>query len=161
MRSTYRCTGKPGAVLELPEGATLFEARNIRAFDNLAKSHAESWYRYAHGARPGLISNGSLYLVTGCIKSDVWGIAVFDESSIFAEPVRFRIEETVAENTASKYSWENTGTTACSIGPSDQSIGDPDEPNQCVFLRGRKITLVQNKWDMLTKLRGMKLSVGK
>ena len=156
MLSTYLCTGKPGAVLELPEGATLFEARNVRAFDNLAKSHAENWYRHAHSARPGLISNGSLYLVTGCIKSDVWGIAVFDESSNFAEPVRFRIEQAVAENTTSRYRWANTGTTACSIGPSDQSIGE-----EGMLLRGRKITLVQDKWDVLTKQRGMKLSVGK
>ncbi|KIL64639.1 hypothetical protein M378DRAFT_78092, partial [Amanita muscaria Koide BX008] len=77
----YKCLGPEGAILELPAGATLFEAKNSLSFKGLASRHAEKWYRYTIVTQGRDTPNGSLYLVTSCIKCTHWGIAVFDRPS--------------------------------------------------------------------------------
>ena len=42
----YKFLAPEGAVLQLPEGASIFEARNINDLRDLAVRHARSWYEY-------------------------------------------------------------------------------------------------------------------
>ncbi|KDQ33861.1 hypothetical protein PLEOSDRAFT_1073982 [Pleurotus ostreatus PC15] len=68
----YTWSSTEGAVLHLPDGASRI---NIHAkqthFQQQAAKHAEAWYRFA--VTEGFnISNGSLYLITGCDKTKSW-----------------------------------------------------------------------------------------
>ncbi|KIL61566.1 hypothetical protein M378DRAFT_13388 [Amanita muscaria Koide BX008] len=149
--TSYRCSGPAGAVLELPEGATLFEAQNGKAFKDLAARHAESWYKYTVVTRERSASNGSLCLVTGSVKSDVWGVAVFDRPSNSEDYLRFIVDEAPTHNSPqSRYKWEQSGSVISNVGPSKPN-SNKEEPDQCIFLRGLRIMLRQDRWDALTQ----------
>ncbi|KIL62085.1 hypothetical protein M378DRAFT_56194, partial [Amanita muscaria Koide BX008] len=61
---SYTCSGLEGGILELPLGATRFEAKNKASFKELAIRHAENWYRYTVLTRRRDAPNGSLCIVT-------------------------------------------------------------------------------------------------
>ncbi|KIL56460.1 hypothetical protein M378DRAFT_89245, partial [Amanita muscaria Koide BX008] len=145
---SYTCSGPEGGVLELPLGATRFEAKNKASFKRLATRHAENWYRYTVLTRDRDAPNGSLYIVTSCIKCTDWGIAVFDRPSNPQDYLRFTTNEE-NQNGQSKYRWKGSGAyipkVALNQGSADSN--DADGPNQCVFLRGYKIMLRKDIWD--------------
>ncbi|ESK91851.1 hypothetical protein Moror_10503 [Moniliophthora roreri MCA 2997] len=64
-----------GAVLALPDGADSKKAHNISAFETHAKEHAHEWYFFVNAVLGLKAENGSLYLVTGTIKSHTWEMA--------------------------------------------------------------------------------------
>ncbi|KAJ7708866.1 hypothetical protein B0H17DRAFT_971465, partial [Mycena rosella] len=74
----FNCEAPHGAVLVLPHGAQLEKLENLDNVRQYAAQNAESWYRYINGARGRGLGNGSLYLVTGCEKTQSWGMASFD-----------------------------------------------------------------------------------
>ena len=140
----------------MPEGATLFEARDSYAFCRLAALHAENWYKYMVVTRGREAPNGSLYLVTGCIKTKAWGSAVFDRPSAPDDHLQFTTKRK-AQAAQPKYSWNKAGRAFGKIGPTEKdTIPDSDEPiNQCVFLRGYRIMLRQDRWNAIDKPRTM------
>ncbi|KAM6499202.1 hypothetical protein JOM56_004710 [Amanita muscaria] len=147
----YKCFGPEGAILELPAGATLFEAKNKLSFKALASRHAENWYRYTIVTRGRDVPNGSLYLVTSCIKCTDWGIAVFDRPSASQDYLQFIEHEfqTTNRNLHSKYDWKGSGAFIAKVAM-DSCIPDSrddDGSNQCIFLRGYKIMLRKDVWD--------------
>ncbi|KAM6493117.1 hypothetical protein JOM56_011251 [Amanita muscaria] len=122
----YNCLGPEGAILELPAGATLLEAKNSLSFKALASRHAEKWYRYTVVTRGGDAPNGSLYLF------------VENEALTTTDP-----------NLRSKYDWKGSGAFIAKVAM-DSDIPDSrdgDNSNQCVFLRGYKIMLRKDVWD--------------
>ena len=139
---SYRCTEEAGVILELPDGATLFQAQNARAFKDLASRHAKSWKKFVRTNRPKSASNGMLYLVTGCIKTEVWGIAVFDKPSTSEDYLHFTVYETVTDTappaTSSRYGWKHSGSVSCKVRASELDSGNKD--NQCIFLRGLELS---------------------
>ena len=141
--SAFQCLAAEGAVLVLPNGATVYEAANKFDFQSLAARHAISWYKYMlHEGRD--ISNGSLYFVTECIKSMNWGISIFYAHSLADDHLRFIVNEGSCR-------WERLGKVDARVGPNPKDIlvSDDEEPNQCVFLRGYKIMLRPDIWDKL------------
>ncbi|KIL56465.1 hypothetical protein M378DRAFT_89246 [Amanita muscaria Koide BX008] len=141
----YTCSGPEGGVLELPLGATRFEAKNKATFKRLATRHAENWYRYTNLTKDRDAPNGSLYIVTSCIKCTDWGIAVFDRPSESQDYLRL-------ETGRSNYSWQGSGAYIAKVAP---NLGSADSdaagiPNQCIFLRGYKIMLPEDTWDNIT-----------
>jgi hypothetical protein len=96
--------------------------------------------------------NGSLYLVTSCIKCTHWGIAVFDRPSASQDYLQFVENEALAttdQNLCSKYDWKGSGAFIAKVAI-DSDIPDSrdgDNSNQCVFLRGYKIMLRKDVWD--------------
>ncbi|KAJ7934596.1 hypothetical protein B0H13DRAFT_1591560 [Mycena leptocephala] len=62
----FTCTGPTGALLALQCGSRLRQLQNVVQLRRYAEEHAESWYKYVKGSRGRDLSNGSLYLITGC-----------------------------------------------------------------------------------------------
>ena len=148
--TTYNCLETEGAVLELPLGATRFEARNIRGFKRLASLCAENWYKYAIVDRGREISNGSLYLVTACVKCKHCGIAVFHSPPAPEDYIRFTSESTPR----AKYGWEGSASIIGKICPhAELANATESEQNQCIFLRGFKIMLSQDVWNSVASHR--------
>lgn len=68
--SDFQCLADEGAVLVLPKGSTLYEARNMDQLRIHASRHGLNWYKWT--LNQGIeISNGGLYLITGFVKSDI------------------------------------------------------------------------------------------
>lgn len=139
----FQCSAAEGAVLVLPQGATLYQAMNRLHFQNHASRHAISWYRYMlNNGRDS--ANGSLYLVTECIKSMNWGISVFYSLPTTNSSLRFIFNE-------GQCLWYSRGKIEARAGPErgDITISEEEEPNQCVFVRGYKIMLRSDIWDKM------------
>jgi hypothetical protein len=141
--SDFQCLAADGAVLVLPKGANVYEAVEKYHFQTHAARHATSWYKYM--LEEGCdISNGSLYFVTECIKSVNWCLAVFNDPKAHHH-LRFIV------NDGSCW-WDEQGNVdvkvEARVGPDPEDITD-EEPNQCVFLRGYKITLRPDIWNKL------------
>ncbi|KAJ7170938.1 hypothetical protein C8R43DRAFT_850961, partial [Mycena crocata] len=52
---------------------------NVESMRNYAAKNAETWYRYINApkGRGCRLVNSFLYLITGCEKSQSWGMASF------------------------------------------------------------------------------------
>jgi len=153
---TYKFLAAEGAVLQMPEGATIFEAEDMHIFYDIAVRHAENWYEYMIAKRSRDVPNGSLYLVTGCIKTRNWGIG-----TLYGRPTETDYLEFTPGGQSSRqpYSWKKSGPIMTKVGPTstDIVVADGEEPNQCLFFRGYKITLGGKLWKDLKKrttLRG-------
>ncbi|KAJ7759344.1 hypothetical protein DFH07DRAFT_715414, partial [Mycena maculata] len=79
VHSIFDCTPPDGAVLAIPLGSHLEKLEHLESMRRYAIKNAESWYKYVNGARGRELTNGSLYLITGCEKSRSWGIAAFQD----------------------------------------------------------------------------------
>jgi hypothetical protein len=127
------------AILALPAGASRQDLLrvNINKFRRHAIENATRWYEFVNGKLGREAPNGSLYLVTGCDKSITWGIAsVAGATQANTLSLRF----TAAQLQASAeytYSWETHCPATVRTGPSGLS----PLQNQCIFLRGFKLTL--------------------
>ncbi|KAF8329001.1 hypothetical protein F5887DRAFT_1006232 [Amanita rubescens] len=140
-----RCHATEGAALALPKGATLYKAMNKLHFRKHAACHAINWYKYMLIDKGRDISNGSLYFVTGCIKSINWGTAVFYARPIPGDYLRFVFSRESCQ-------WDYCGKVDAREGPeSTDIIPSDEEPNQCVFLSGYKVMLRQDIWNNLFK----------
>ena len=129
----------------MPRGATVYEAMNVRHFQSHAARHAAHWYKYALNEGGRDISNGSLYLITECTKSMNWGISVF-----YANPTANNDHRLIFDKESCRWEFDR-GKVDARVGPkpTDITLSDNDEPNQCVFLRGFKIMLRPDIWDKL------------
>ena len=158
----FECSGSTGAVLILPEGGSRVDLRKMGLFYQYSASNATAWYRFVNG--PDLCrqaGNGSLYLVTGCDKSPAWGVASY--SHPFGAPegsLKFTaVGEEEDGSTSLAYGWENYSSAAVRTGRRQgrQSAAGPELIfNQCVFIRGLRISLQP---QLLRRLLGDKVKV--
>ena len=80
-----------------------------------------------------IISNDSLYLITGLYKSRSWSLAAFEKTSKRGEyPAQFRFG---GDNIAAVGTWNTTRSLNYRVGP----VNNYGIPNQSVFIRGFKI----------------------
>ncbi|KAF9001532.1 hypothetical protein BDQ17DRAFT_1409952 [Cyathus striatus] len=71
--------GNKGAILSMPDGASEEDLTNEWDLKEFISKNALTWYRYARHC--GLeLGRRSLYLVTGHMKSKLWGIATFSKT---------------------------------------------------------------------------------
>ncbi|KAK2459349.1 hypothetical protein APHAL10511_008634, partial [Amanita phalloides] len=151
---SFRCSASEGAILVLPDGAVLHKAKNKLPFRDFAARHAENLYRYMI-QRGRDVPNGSLYIITGCIKSESWGIATFDRQSQPDEYLKFISEDVPMGHpgrmsvSGRKYHWEHNGLALANTGPNDIVSDGVEMLNQCTFLRGYKVTLQEDAWEQL------------
>lgn len=113
------------AILELPEGAFHDYATNTLPFKRLTSRCGLEWYKYAIETRDKHISNGSLRLVTSCIKCTQWGIAVFDQPCTPQDSLRFVQNKGLFRDSGSKYSWNGSSTSTTKVAPSFDYIANP------------------------------------
>ena len=126
----------------MPKGATAYEALNKFRFQQHAARHAINWYKYMFDQGRDF-PNGSLYLVTECVKSANWGNAVFYASPTISDYLWLNFGQEPCQ-------WASLGKVDARKGPKEKDIAASDEkPNQCVFICGYKVMLRQDIWDKL------------
>ncbi|KAF8340211.1 hypothetical protein F5887DRAFT_855097, partial [Amanita rubescens] len=130
----FHCQAAEGAVLALPKGAIVYEALNKFHFQQHAACHAINWYKHMFDQGRDF-PNGSLYLVTECVKTANWGTAVFYASPTTSDYLWLDFDEGSCQ-------WESLGNIDATKGPKQKDIvASDEEPNQCVFICGYKIML--------------------
>ncbi|PBK79369.1 hypothetical protein ARMGADRAFT_907175, partial [Armillaria gallica] len=79
----FRTTKDSAAILCLPNSATKYENLNKRAIKDYATANGAAWYNYVNSSEylGREAPNGSLYVVTGCDKTDSWGTAAVGKPS--------------------------------------------------------------------------------
>ena len=147
----YTCSESEGAILELPEGATRFEAIKKLPFKELAIRYGVEWYRYTMSQGRD-IANGSIYLVTSSTKCTQWGIAVVEQPCPLREGLRFVHNKCRFCDRTPKYYWKGSSAFITTVAPNpDPHYGNV--LNQCVFLRGYKIMLREDIWNGVNEER--------
>lgn len=142
----FNCRAPSGAICVLPDGSSSEKLVNLEALRRYACQNARSWYRYINGPRGRGAENGSIYLVTGCEKTESWGMAAYLD---VIKPDEFRMS---FGETGLSYDWIETGQGQAKSGyatlePVDGALGVPR--NQCMFIHGFKIALGQGVWGKL------------
>ncbi|KAJ7476185.1 hypothetical protein FB451DRAFT_269082, partial [Mycena latifolia] len=145
----FSCTSPNGAVLALPDGARREKLENLEPVRRYAAKHAESWYKYVNGARGRGLTNGSLYLVTGCEKTKAWGMASFQDVTP-QNNFELSFKPSTDEISGYKYRWRR-GTPAW-----QKHVQDEDPPpddgtllNQTPFIHAFTISLSDSLWGRL------------
>ncbi|KAK7037381.1 hypothetical protein VNI00_011131 [Paramarasmius palmivorus] len=131
-----------GAMLMLPDGSTRYILMNQAIFRQYACENAQKWFEYAEGCRGREFSpkvHPSLYLVTGCEKSTAWGVASFFNRQSARKLV---ILPFAADKSRKAFSWGYDGQadSKCYPDAEDMDFGGESRLNQCVFLRGFKVS---------------------
>ena len=141
----------------MPNGAYHEDLLNLENFLNVNSKDVEEWYRFTISTRGRRIKNGQLRLVTGCDKTNSWGIATYSD---LRGPATLSL---AADSTQSpvEYTWDYEGHVMANLkaGPkSEESLDSagreeypPDTRNQCTFLRSFTFTLAEDVWkEMLS-----------
>lgn len=111
------------------------DLRNIRKFTQAIDVCGEKWLNHANGDNFGRGAT-SLYLVTGCDKSQSWGIALMSSTSEVS--LSFTACQVREGNASVAYSWE--GPAKARVYPSINDANVRTDSNQCTFLRGFTIS---------------------
>jgi hypothetical protein len=111
----------------------------------MATQNGVDWYNFAEQQLGRIISNDSLYLITGCYKSHSWSVAAFHEASSQTGatefPAQFKAGQARQGNISAACTWETTRALHWRVGP----LGDwSGIPNQAVFISGFKIAIRDN-----------------
>ncbi|KAJ7447043.1 hypothetical protein B0H11DRAFT_1878849 [Mycena galericulata] len=131
----------------MPFGSHLEKLRNLESMRRYAAANADSWYKYANGPRGRGLTNGSLYLVTGCEKSRSWGMAAFQETQDTFQ-LLFKLV-TSPTSMGNRYQWFNNGTARTKESGLIPTDGVPF--NQTLFVHGLSISLGTSIWAKLFK----------
>ncbi|KAF9555589.1 hypothetical protein CPC08DRAFT_642657, partial [Agrocybe pediades] len=155
----FESSAAEGAILTMPKGAHSEDVTGTRRLRGYIAEHIESWYKFVVGVRDCDAENGDILLVTGCDKTDSWGVASFVKSS---EAVKLRFQPVESGHS---YKWEYSGSFDARTGPNTRTIEGirpfvASEPllNQCVFVRTLTGTLRDDVWQSLR--RSLYLEVG-
>ncbi|KAK7023038.1 hypothetical protein R3P38DRAFT_2957163 [Favolaschia claudopus] len=143
---SFRCAGTTGALLALPCGSRVEELKNCALLRQHAERNAASWHRYitaANGRGRDLGRYGaSLYLVTGCEKTQTGGIATFnkvpsgEQFDLSFKPSSKNI------NSGDGYRFCRASTRTFTSRRSEGELNDLLY-NQTIFVRGFTITVNQ------------------
>lgn len=137
----------------MPNGAYHEDLLNFQDFKAVASQNAEEWYRFAIETCGRNIKNGQLRLVTGCDKTNSWGIATYSD---LQGPVAISLTANSTQP-AVEYTWDYEGRVQAKAGPkfeeSLDSTGNREYPqsvhNQCTFLRSFTLTLAEDVWKTM------------
>ncbi|KAJ7712536.1 hypothetical protein B0H16DRAFT_1899903, partial [Mycena metata] len=131
----FGCKGPSGALLTLPHGARLEKLENVDHLHQYAACNAKSWYKHINGQRGRGLTNGSLYLITGCEKARSGGMASFQSVAPGAE---FQISFRPTNNVDGDQKYHFTRSAPAHTKYFD---GSADPFNQTTFLHGFSISL--------------------
>jgi len=137
---TFTPSCEEGAVLVLPEGGSRSDLRNQGEFRRYAAQNAASWYQFVNANLGWDISNGTMYLVTGCDKTSSWGNAVFSNISGASDvTMEFGPKPSTDPTKSAQYIWTKDGSASVRYGPDEAESDEGRQANQCIFLRGFRI----------------------
>lgn len=153
----------------MPEGAVSLDLENLPRFRGYAAANVESWYRFVNGPRLGReAKNGDIRLVTGCDKTNSWGMAALaNVSQEQTNSLRFKALHNPHNTSACAYIWDCSGMAEARVGPDLQESNDlrgsgehPDAEddgdtrkymNQCLFVRTLNVTLGHDMWEKINQ----------
>ncbi|KAF4586118.1 hypothetical protein EYR38_009713 [Pleurotus pulmonarius] len=166
----YVWTSTEGGILHLPKGAERFDTKLKRTFQEQAIRHAKNWYKFAYECSD--ISNGALYLITGCDKTNSWMVGAFSDCASGSQVILQlnAIAGALEGQLSYSYSWATSSPASHRVGPSNEvrftrledldNLFRDDEifatdategNNQCTFIRGFKITLRPDLWRRILR----------
>ncbi|KAF8995208.1 hypothetical protein BDQ17DRAFT_1430573 [Cyathus striatus] len=144
-----------GSLLYMPVGAFQDDYIEVGQLKSFITKNAESWYRYAIAKCGRVLDRHSLYLVTGCLKSRSWGIVTWDT----AIPKRHStlVIGLSPDPVGPAYEWKRvvnattfrTGPTSGPTTNTETRLSDTE--NQCLFVRGYKISLSEEVWNSINE----------
>ncbi|PPQ64815.1 hypothetical protein CVT26_002647 [Gymnopilus dilepis] len=140
----FTSTEPDGGIIVLPNGASREDLVSTDRFREYARQNAPHWYQYINHYGRTLHANGSLFLVTGCDKANDWAIASFPFHPGRSED---SLDLHYAWRPDFECPWFDPGTA-------EAKYYCPPEPlpkacsanNQCIFIRGMRISLSQQSW---------------
>lgn len=136
---------REGGILVLPHGASREDLIHTERIHEYAKRNAPYWYQDVNGYGGIVHTNGSLFLVTGCDKTNDWALASFP----YYPGAKGRLD--LQYNWQPDYisPWIDHGTARTSYYAPPTSRPIPVEPgtrHQCIFVRGMRISLSAKSW---------------
>jgi hypothetical protein len=116
--------------------------------------HAGIVYQHASSVRR-IADEDSLYIVSGCIKSDSWAIAAFKDPAKAPDDL-LTLSRRKSKNQIPIYDWINRGTAEARFGSNSaaRESGMCKGKDQCLFLQGFKLAFSQ---EFRARLRGVRL----
>ncbi|KAJ3522620.1 hypothetical protein NMY22_g11815 [Coprinellus aureogranulatus] len=133
----FHCKSSIGAILAITSPSDLFETSDKDAMQSYIVQHAEAIYQHANSIQP-IGQEDSLYIITGCIKSDSWAIAAY--RGHHTEPPYnilqlSRTSEPWGNSPRRLNHWTRSGSSHARSGHSlEEGL-----KNQTLFLRGFKV----------------------
>jgi hypothetical protein len=122
---------------------------NNKLFLTFALENAPSWYHYANKERGWCIGSDSLYLITGCHKTDSWASAAYSETAgATSISLKLNIAKNAEGHASYNYSWENHHTVQGRV-----SSGSNTLKNQCVFARGFRISIKETLFPLSQSIK--------
>ncbi|TEB26703.1 hypothetical protein FA13DRAFT_1713058 [Coprinellus micaceus] len=138
-----------GTILTILSSADLKAINNNKVMQVYILQHAETIFRLADCRHP--IGDGeSLYIITGCIKSDVWAMAAYDRSPDKREQVLElgRTAAQVPDMPSGSYQWTcRPAYSSCWIGDSSTN----GLKNQTLFLQGFRLAFSRPFYKRMKK----------
>ncbi len=134
------------AILCLPNSATKHEIFNKAAIKAYATANGAAWYNYVNSPQylGREVPNGSLYVVTGCDKTDSWGTAAVSKPSHSRSVcLSFVAAGMPGGDIRASHTWSAgfSADTRVYPLPSTSYPYPVDRKNQCIFARGFTISL--------------------
>jgi hypothetical protein len=132
----FTCSSTEGAVLVLPNGASSEDLYYLQNLEGYIRQHALSLCEHAYGLL-GSRAEAGLYLITGHEKCNNWGLGSYSNAmsgtrmSLTFTPTNIAPDGTV----------EYEAHVAGNINKRVHKPEGDNPANQCVFLRGYKLTL--------------------
>ncbi|KAF5330063.1 hypothetical protein D9611_010431 [Ephemerocybe angulata] len=124
----FHCRAPQGAALVSTSPADLEELVDHSVLKGHIIQHAELIYKHANSVRT-IAEDESIYIVTGCIRSDSWALAAYKDATAYDV---LKLEKQYSDPLV-PYAWTQRGTSEARIGVS-RGIKD-----QTLFLRGYKL----------------------
>lgn len=125
----------------LPEGASCEDLANPSILHLYLKKHAAGWYRHLRIEEQYEISNGSLYLITGCDRPA-------SQCCTWASiPARYPGRSLPSPNIDIRYRYENNSVSVTGQNNGNIMLYDyPRNSRVAVFIRGLRIALGAVSW---------------
>ncbi|KAJ3508600.1 hypothetical protein NMY22_g16558 [Coprinellus aureogranulatus] len=138
-RFEFRCRAQQGALLAVTSPADLEELMDHTRLKEHIFQHAEHIYKHADTIYR-LAEDESLYIITGCIKSDTWALAAFnDDATFLGDTITLKKVGRGYSAEDDLFVWTDRGTSEAHVGRSE----DLGLKNQTLFLRGFKLAFSQ------------------
>jgi hypothetical protein len=141
-------------VLACTTSADLEELDEIEPLRDFLIQHAGIVYQHANSIRR-IADEDSLYVVSGCIKSDSWAIAAYKDPAEAPDDLLTLSRRKPNDKIPAVYDWIDRGTAEARFGSNAaaRASGAYLGKDQCLFLQGFKLALSQGFRAQLKAVR--------
>ncbi|KAF6746002.1 hypothetical protein DFP72DRAFT_1175819 [Ephemerocybe angulata] len=136
----FRCRSlTQGAILALPSPADRERLDDYTELHDHLIQHAELIYRHSNSLRR-IGGDETLYIITGCIKSEDWGLAAYNSTIPSDDVIKLeQLSGSVGPESSGEpqtyFAWTEKGPSEARFGPKEKTGGK----NQSLFLEGFKL----------------------